>query len=452
VTNPNAIRSVVVPNGMGITVTFSGVITWVWAPARLKTSSPPSAPGLGASPFSVTNSTGVGQLVTILPTATSSAVALDHLSIPPATGVAFTVDSVVATPMGIRRNMLYLPNGSTLTMTWTTATVQAALRLYYVSDLILTGWEWRWDAVSTWTGQPAVPDSGGTIFNALGVPMAVEVLTGAFTAISVTDAAGNVTQTVQVTSAVTGLKHFIVEPGGSVTVTWVTTRPTWSCYAAPNGLIEQFYGHSGSTVSILGQAADNVVDGKFVQPPVGAVALYDFLRSKISIDATDVAEWREAPAISLNDTGVTGGGTKDTLVTGGHINDSRTTKTMTYAVIDNGANNTGSVVRSNYLSAVKAGNTAIGVRASRLDASGNVGPGAETGFLTPPAMPLSTAALTNPFPYTMIVIVSSGAVSAVAVDGTTTGLTTPSTHRLRVGGTIAVTYTVAPNWAWQIVA
>jgi hypothetical protein len=70
------------------------------------------------------------------------------------------------------------------------------------------------------------------------------------------------------------------------------------------------------------------------------------------------------------------------------------------------------------------------------------------GNLTPPSVSATTVALVNPFPYSVIVYVSGGTVSQVAIDGTNTGLTSGG-FRVNPGGSIKLTYTVAPTWTWN---
>lgn len=71
------------------------------------------------------------------------------------------------------------------------------------------------------------------------------------------------------------------------------------------------------------------------------------------------------------------------------------------------------------------------------------------GNQTAPSVPTSTTALTNPFPCEATVYITGGTVSAITVDGIATGLVaTPATVRLRAGGTLAITYSVAPTWKW----
>lgn len=71
------------------------------------------------------------------------------------------------------------------------------------------------------------------------------------------------------------------------------------------------------------------------------------------------------------------------------------------------------------------------------------------GAQTAPAVPASTVALTNPFWRHAWVVVSGGTVSAIAVDGVATGLTS-GTFRVPSGKTITLTYTVAPTWNWWL--
>lgn len=66
---------------------------------------------------------------------------------------------------------------------------------------------------------------------------------------------------------------------------------------------------------------------------------------------------------------------------------------------------------------------------------------------TPPAVPASTSALTNPFLFGCLVTVRGGTVTVIAVDGTTVG-TINGTFILPNGSTITLTYAVAPTWTW----
>ena len=78
------------------------------------------------------------------------------------------------------------------------------------------------------------------------------------------------------------------------------------------------------------------------------------------------------------------------------------------------------------------------------------------GWQTPPSVPLTTVALVNPFWRDADVFITSGgaAVTAIAVNGTATGLTLGSSGtvqvRVNTGETITLTYaSTAPTWAWK---
>lgn len=69
------------------------------------------------------------------------------------------------------------------------------------------------------------------------------------------------------------------------------------------------------------------------------------------------------------------------------------------------------------------------------------------GPLTAPTMPASGTAVTNTFGVDATVYVTGGTVTAIAVDGTDTGMTSGPV-RLAAGQTITLTYSAAPTWTW----
>ena len=71
------------------------------------------------------------------------------------------------------------------------------------------------------------------------------------------------------------------------------------------------------------------------------------------------------------------------------------------------------------------------------------------GHVTAPAVPATTVALQNPFWLDAAVTVSIGTVTAIAVDGTATGITS-GTVIVPSGKTITLTYSVAPSWNWVL--
>jgi hypothetical protein len=70
-----------------------------------------------------------------------------------------------------------------------------------------------------------------------------------------------------------------------------------------------------------------------------------------------------------------------------------------------------------------------------------------TPFVATPAVPASTVAQENDAPYPVLVIVSGGTVTAVTVNGQQVG-TGDGSYEVPAGQAIAITYTVAPTWAW----
>jgi hypothetical protein len=68
---------------------------------------------------------------------------------------------------------------------------------------------------------------------------------------------------------------------------------------------------------------------------------------------------------------------------------------------------------------------------------------------SPPSVPATTVAYTNAFGRDATLIVSGGTVTAIAVDTVTTGLTSGPVY-VRNGGTITLTYSVAPSWNWVL--
>ena len=74
----------------------------------------------------------------------------------------------------------------------------------------------------------------------------------------------------------------------------------------------------------------------------------------------------------------------------------------------------------------------------------NVNP---AGPQTAPAIPASGTAYTNPFPFDCAVYITGGTVTAVAIGGTATGLTSGQFF-VPAGETITLTYSAAPTWTW----
>ena len=110
------------------------------------------------------------------------------------------------------------------------------------------------------------------------------------------------------------------------------------------------------------------------------------------------------------------------------------------------ASSTGIRVFNNSLSSItgaKAGGT-IGAAGNYIE--NNFGWNPIT--VTPPAVPATTVAYTNILGVACSVYVIGGTVTVIAINGTTTGLTSGHVGIVKPGETIAITYSVAPTWNW----
>jgi hypothetical protein len=72
---------------------------------------------------------------------------------------------------------------------------------------------------------------------------------------------------------------------------------------------------------------------------------------------------------------------------------------------------------------------------------------AQTSGTTTPAVPASTVTATNGNAWPVLVTITGGTLTAVTVNSIQVG-TTAGTYLVPAGQTIAVTYSVAPTWAW----
>ncbi len=72
------------------------------------------------------------------------------------------------------------------------------------------------------------------------------------------------------------------------------------------------------------------------------------------------------------------------------------------------------------------------------------------GAVAAPTVPASTTALVNPFWRDAAVVITSGTVTNITVDGTTQLTATPGTVYVPTGRSITMTYSVAPTWSWVL--
>ena len=117
---------------------------------------------------------------------------------------------------------------------------------------------------------------------------------------------------------------------------------------------------------------------------------------------------------------------------------------FTYCIAEAGGPYTSNIIGAN--------NTVAGTSGViSLNASSTAKVFANTGYNPvgnkAPAVPASTTAYTNNFGSDAMVHVTGGTVSAIAIGGTATGLTSGS-FRVPSGQTITLTYSVAPSWTW----
>jgi ribosomal protein L37AE/L43A len=68
-----------------------------------------------------------------------------------------------------------------------------------------------------------------------------------------------------------------------------------------------------------------------------------------------------------------------------------------------------------------------------------------------PAVPATTVAVANSSGTVVAVTISGGTLTSVVVNGTAAG-TTAGTYLVPVAGTISITYSAAPTWAWALPA
>lgn len=66
-----------------------------------------------------------------------------------------------------------------------------------------------------------------------------------------------------------------------------------------------------------------------------------------------------------------------------------------------------------------------------------------------PAVPASLTAVANPTGQDISIVLAGGTVTHITVNGTDRGTTTPANVMLPNGGSVTLTYSAAPVWAWM---
>jgi hypothetical protein len=141
-------------------------------------------------------------------------------------------------------------------------------------------------------------------------------------------------------------------------------------------------------------------------------------------------------------------GTARCIVTNNNLSSSSTNGKTGYLIREESTGGSGSNLIANNALRVN-GTIAVAKLATAGTASivtGNIGYN-PVGALGPPAVPTSTTVFTNPYNVECRVYVSGGTVTVIALDGQATGLTTGG-FVVAAGGTITLTYSVAPTWVW----
>lgn len=115
-------------------------------------------------------------------------------------------------------------------------------------------------------------------------------------------------------------------------------------------------------------------------------------------------------------------------------------------ILSSGSSNTLSIVGNN-CAANSDGTADVSFVGSSNNVANNIGRVLNVGPLAAPAVPASGVAQTNTFSVDAMVHVAGGTVSAIAVGGTGTGMTSGS-FKVLAGQTITLTYSVAPTWTW----
>jgi hypothetical protein len=135
-------------------------------------------------------------------------------------------------------------------------------------------------------------------------------------------------------------------------------------------------------------------------------------------------------------------------VTGNNISSSSTNGRTGWLIYEQQIGSSGSnTIRGNTLHTVGTLGTAALVTAGVASlVSGNIGYN-PVGSLGPPTVPGSTTVLVNPYNVNASVFVTGGTVTVIAVNGVTTGQITGQ-FTVPAGGSIKLTYSVAPTWVW----
>ena len=158
---------------------------------------------------------------------------------------------------------------------------------------------------------------------------------------------------------------------------------------------------------------------------------------------------------SGNNAGAVGGhglafaaGTTDFSVLGCRIGGTLGFGTQTYGISIAAGASDRYIIRDNNLQGNGTGSISDGGTGASKFVQANVGYNPR-GSITPPAVPASTVAANNTTGVDCMVFIAGGTISQVTINGVATGIgVTNMGYFVPAGGSIAITYTVAPTWKW----
>lgn len=140
-------------------------------------------------------------------------------------------------------------------------------------------------------------------------------------------------------------------------------------------------------------------------------------------------------------------GANGAIVLGNYFDLTNGAAHYTYCIVDAGGPYVGLQIADNTVPAGTAGSINVSINGVNI-IHDNYGFN-PVGSVTPPVIPSSGVNTTNRFNGEATVYITGGTVSAVAIGGVNTGLTSGS-FRVGSGQNISITYSAAPTWTWFI--
>jgi hypothetical protein len=212
-----------------------------------------------------------------------------------------------------------------------------------------------------------------------------------------------------------------------------------------------FVGSRGSATDVIGFRSQSASQSKVIGCTFDGVG-----GDNVFINGTD-ALIEGCTMTSVADQAATAGwgagvhlefGTARCAVTGNNVSSSATAGKTGYLIREESTGGAGAnLIEGNPLRV--NGSVAHAVLATAGAASivrSNIGYN-PVGALGPPAVPGSTTPLVNPYNVDASVFITGGTVTVIKINGVTTGLTSGQ-FAVPAGGSVTLTYSVAPTWTW----